>query len=70
MALAEPDQRVGLLDPRPGGAAHAIGVEEHEDDVERAVAAGAAQCAAHPSSQSIGQCHEASVPIMSRSGRS
>ena len=66
MSLAEPDQRVGLLDARAGGAAHAVGVEEDEDDVERAVAAGAAQRATHLAPQAVGQCHESSTLIPGR----
>ena len=68
VALAEPDQRVGLLDPRAGGAAHAVGVEEHEDDVERAVAAAAAQRATHLPAQTVGQSHVVLDPRL-RAGR-
>ena len=67
VALAEPDQRVGLLDPRARGPAHAVGVEEDEDDVERAVAAGAA----HRRTHLVGQCHVCLSPLSrSRSPRS
>ena len=59
VSLAEPDERVGLLDAGPGGAAHAVGVEEDEDDVERAVTADAAHRRAHL----VGECHLSLSPV-------
>ncbi len=62
VALAEPEEGVGLLDAGAGGAAHPVGVEEDEDDVERAVAA---RRGAPPSAPSPRACR--SVPRVPQS---
>ena len=57
VALAEREEGVGLLDAGAGGAAHAVGVEEDEDDVEGAVAARAAHHRPHLPAQPVAQSH-------------
>ena len=64
VALAEPDDRVGLLDARACRAAHPVGVEEDEDDVEGTVAAGTS----HRRPHLVAQCHVRLSPV-SRSRR-
>ena len=69
VALTEGEQGVGLGDPRARRAAHAVGVEEDEDDVERAVATGAAHRRSHLAAQAVAQCHVCLSPAVGGSGR-